>query len=282
MGIRGVHPRSIDHRITRWLPQRAGTGKVRAGRGVAEHWSYRSGTLLGQKGKVVWMIEAVIFDMDGLLVDSEPVWDLARRWMAREAGRTWTAEDHKAVMGVSTQEWVDYMIDRLELTLPPQAVEERIVGRMVEMYRAGIPYFAGAVDAVDMAAGHYRTALASGSHPTLIEAVTADAAIHGKFEVIVAADEVGSGKPAPDVYLAAAERLGVDARDCVCVEDSGNGILAAVRAGMKVIAVPDPRFPPDAAVLGQAHLVLGSLTDLSRERIDRLGEGQPLASGSRG
>lgn len=218
------------------------------------------------------MIEAVIFDMDGLLVDSEPVWDAARRWMAQEAGKTWTPEDHRAVMGVSTQEWVEYMIDRLELTLPPQEVEERIVGRMVQMYRAGIPYLPGAVEAVDLVVGRFRTALASGSHRRLIEAVTADAAMEGKFQVIVASDDVGSGKPAPDVYLAAAERLGVKAADCACIEDSGNGILAGVRAGMRVIAVPDPRFAPRPEVLGQAHLVLGSLVELSVERIERLGE----------
>jgi HAD superfamily hydrolase (TIGR01509 family) len=219
------------------------------------------------------VIDAVIFDMDGLLVDSEPVWDAARRWMAQEAGQTWTTDDHRAVMGVSTQEWVQYMIDRLELTLPPEAVEERIVGRMVEMYHGGIPYFPGAVDVVELAAGRYRTALASGSHPRLIEAVTADAAMRGKFQVVVSADEVGAGKPAPDVYLAAAERLGVEAGRCVCVEDSGNGILAGVRAGMQVIAVPDPRFPPRADLLEQAHLVLGSLADLSLEHIERLGAG---------
>jgi HAD superfamily hydrolase (TIGR01509 family) len=219
------------------------------------------------------VIEAVVFDMDGLLVDSEPVWDAARRWMAQEAGQTWTTDDHRAVMGVSTQEWVQYMIDRLELTLPPHEVEGRIVGRMVEMYHAGIPYFPGAVNVVDLAASRYRTALASGSHPRLIKAVTADAAMRGKFQVIVSADEVGSGKPAPDVYLAAAERLGVEARKCVCVEDSGNGILAGVRAGMRVIAVPDPRFPPRADALEQAHLVLGSLADLSVEHIEHLGGG---------
>jgi beta-phosphoglucomutase-like phosphatase (HAD superfamily) len=176
-------------------------------------------------------------------------------------------------MGVSTHEWVDYMIDRLGLTIPPEDVEGRIIGRMVEMYRAGIPWFPGAVDAVDLAAAHYRTALASGSHRTLIEAVTADTAMRGKFEVIVASDEVGSGKPAPDVYLAAAERLGVESGDCVCIEDSGNGILAGIRAGMKVIAVPDPRFPPRPEVLGQAHLVLGSLAELSLEHFERLGHG---------
>ena len=169
------------------------------------------------------MIQAVIFDMDGLLVDSEPVWDRARRSMAERAGKSWTEEDHEAVMGVSTREWADYMIDRLELSLAPQAVVDEVIGRMVEMYQSGIPWFPGALEAVDLAARHFRTALASGSHPTLVDAVTSDAAVEGKFQVIVSADEVGAGKPAPDVYLAAAERLGVEPASCVCLEDSANG-----------------------------------------------------------
>lgn len=216
------------------------------------------------------MLKAVIFDMDGLLVDSEPVWDSARRAMADEAGRPWTSDDHRAVMGVSTDEWAAYMIERLGLTLSPAEVIDAVIGRMVEMYRAGIPWFPGAVEAIDLAASRYPTALASGSHPTLIEAVTSDATMEGKFTVVVAADEVGVGKPAPDVYLVAAERLGVDPVDCVCLEDSGNGILAGVRAGMKVIAVPDPRFPPADDVLKQADLVLDSLADLSLEDLARL------------
>ena len=218
------------------------------------------------------MIKAVIFDMDGLLVDSEPVWDSARKWVADGAGKPWNASDHDAVMGVSTSEWADYMIERLELNMSAQEVIDTVIGRMVEMYRAGVPYFPGAVALVDRTAADYRTALASGSHPTLIEAVTADPPMEGKFEVIVAADEVGAGKPAPDVYLEAAERLGVDPQDCVCLEDSGNGILSGAAAGMKVIAVPDPRFPPAAEKLGRADVVVASLSEVSPELIHRLGQ----------
>lgn len=218
------------------------------------------------------MIEAVIFDMDGLLVDSEPVWNDARKSMADEVGKPWTEDDHRAVMGVSTREWTDYMIDHLELTLSPQDVVDAIIERMVGMYRAGIPYLPGAVEAVELAAAHLHTALASGAHPTLVDTVTADPAMEGKFQVIVCADEIGVGKPAPDVYLAAAERLGLNPGDCVCLEDSGNGILAGVRAGMAVIAVPDPRFPPTREILEQAHLVLTSLSDLSLEHLVQPGE----------
>jgi beta-phosphoglucomutase-like phosphatase (HAD superfamily) len=217
-------------------------------------------------------IKAIIFDMDGLLVDSEPVWDKARRDMAAEAGKTWNDNDHKAVMGVSTREWADYMIHRLELTLSPEEVENQIIGRMVEVYRDSIPFFPGAVEAVDLATLNFPTALASGSHPKLIDTVTVDAAMQGKFKVIQAGDSLPSGKPAPDIYLETAKRLGVSPENCVCLEDSGNGILAGVRAGMKVIAVPDPRFSPAAEKLNQAHLVLTALSDFSLELLDQLGE----------
>ena len=217
------------------------------------------------------MIQAVIFDMDGLLVDSEPVWDSARKWMADGAGKPWDALDHDAVMGVSTQEWADYMIEHLELRMSAQEVIDAVIGRMVAMYEAGVPYFPGAVELVDLAAASYRTALASGSHPTLIDTVTADPPMQGKFEIIVAADEVGAGKPAPDVYLAAAQRLGVDPQDSVCLEDSGNGILSGVAAGMKVIAVPDPRFPPSQEKLDRADVVVTSLSEVTPELIARLG-----------
>ncbi len=217
------------------------------------------------------MIEAVIFDMDGLLVDSEVVWNRARLAMAAEAGKEWTLEDHKAVMGVSTQRWVDYMIQRMELTLSPQEVEASMIARMADMYHAGIPYFPGAVEAVHLAAGHFPTALASGSHRALIDIVTADAAMRGQFRVILSADEIGTSKPAPDVYLVAAERLGVRPESCVCLEDSANGILAGVRAGMKVIAVPDPRWPPPPDKLNQAHRVLPALTEFSLTLLDQLG-----------
>ena len=219
-------------------------------------------------------IEAIIFDMDGLLVDSEPVWDKARRSMAAEAGKEWNERDHKAVMGVSTQEWVSYMIQRLELTISPDEVQEEIVHRMLEMYRERVPYLPGAIDAVNLASGHYPTALASGSHPNLIKAVVNDAPMQGKFQVVVSADDVGAGKPAPDVYLQTARRLGVPPQQCLCLEDSGNGILAGLHAGMKVVAVPDPRFAPTQDILGQAHLVLNSLEVFSLETIRQLGVSQ--------
>ena len=213
------------------------------------------------------MVAAVIFDMDGLLVDSEPVWDKARAMMARAAGKDWNGDDHKAVMGVSTREWVDYMIGRLDLSMPPQAVEAEIIAQMVALYERRIPFFEGALEAVALVCQAFPAGLASGSPRTLIDTVTGHPGLAGKFQAIFSADQVGRGKPAPDVYLETAAALGVAPGDCVCLEDSGNGILAGKNAGMRVIAVPDPRFPPAADKLARADLVLDSLTQFSRETL---------------
>jgi beta-phosphoglucomutase-like phosphatase (HAD superfamily) len=215
-------------------------------------------------------IEAVIFDLDGLLVDSEPVWDRVRKGMADELGRAWDKDDHKAIMGTNSHEWAVYMIERLGLDQTPKEVEDSVVARMVAAYRIRIPFFPGAVAAVQLAAAHFPTALASGSAPALIDLVTNDPAMRGKFNVILSADEIGVGKPSPDIYLICAERLGVKPQNCVCLEDSGNGILAGMRAGMKVIAVPDPRFPPAPEKLEPAHVVLGSLAEFSMDLLRQL------------
>ncbi len=217
------------------------------------------------------MIDAIIFDMDGLLIDSEPVWDKARSIMAAEAGIDWNTDDHKAVMGVSTHEWVSYMITRLKLDMPPEAVEKHIVDQMVALYKEQIPYFPGAVEAVALASTHYPTGLASGSPRQLIDTVTGDRAMSGRFQAILSGDQVAHGKPSPDIYLAVARMMDADPGRCVCVEDSGNGILAGKRAGLKVIAVPDPRFSPSPEKLAQADVVLDALTQFSQETLKTLG-----------
>lgn len=210
------------------------------------------------------MIEAVIFDLDGLLVDSEPCWNEARRQMAAERGVfDWNADDHRACMGVSTREWAEYMIRRLRLDLSWEETAAAIVGKMQATYARSIPYLPGAVEAVALAAVHYPVGLASGSERTLIDIVVADAALRGKFQAVVCTDNMPRGKPAPDVYLEAARLLDVPPERCACVEDSGNGILAGAAAGMQIIAVPDPRFPPSPAALAQAHVVLASLAELN-------------------
>lgn len=216
------------------------------------------------------MVDAIIFDMDGLLIDSEPVWDKARSIMAAESGVRWNADDHKAVMGVSTHEWVSYMMIRLELDMPPEALEKHIVDQMLALYAQQIPYLPGAVEAVALAADHYPTGLASGSPRSLIDTVTGDQALSGKFKAILSGDQVEQGKPSPDIYLAVAEMLEVPPEKCVCLEDSGNGILAGKNAGLKVIAVPDGRFSPSREKLNQADVILDSLSQFSLRTLEQL------------
>lgn len=215
-------------------------------------------------------LQAVIFDMDGLLVDSEPKWDQARVDMAARLGKEWGPEDHKQVMGVSTEEWASYMRDKWALELSPQEVAEQIVDQMRAYYREQIPFRDHAIQAVDLAAEHYTVALASGSERSLIDIVVASPELVGKFEAVVSADQVERGKPHPDVYLAAATELGIAPEACVCLEDSTYGALSGMNAGMKVISVPDERFPVPQEVLSRVDRVLTSLAEFNLELLRSL------------
>jgi beta-phosphoglucomutase-like phosphatase (HAD superfamily) len=202
--------------------------------------------------------------MDGLLIDSEPCWDAVRKAWAEECGvHDWGEPDHRVVMGASTLTWANHMIRRFNLDLPPEAVIDRVVSEMRATYRRAIPWKPGALRAVDLAAHHFRVGLASGSEKSLIEIVVADPAVAGKFQAVVCTDDLAHGKPAPDVYLEAARQLGVAPADCVCLEDSGAGIQSGHAAGLRVIAVPDPRFPPKPELLALADVALGSLEELT-------------------
>lgn len=216
------------------------------------------------------MIKAIIFDMDGILIDSEICWNEARIRMASEYGVEWNLNDHKAVMGVSTHEWVNYMTNRLSLTISPKEVEETIINSMKEIYAERIPFLPGAVEAVSLANQHFPTGLASGSPQSLIDTVTSSPELSGKFQVILSGDSFDHGKPAPDLYLAAAKALDIPPEECVCLEDSGNGILAGYNAGMKVIAVPDSRFMPPTEKLEKADLILNSLSEVSLDTFRNL------------
>lgn len=215
-------------------------------------------------------IEAIIFDMDGLLVDSEPTWDEARIAMANRVGKEWNRQDKINVTGVSTDEWGQYLIDRLELTATLEEVQTEILDQMVSMYEQKIPFMPGAVEAVHRAAAKCPTALASGSPPRLIDIVTQSPELRGYFEVILSADEVGVGKPDPTVYLETAKRLGVAPEKCLCIEDSPMGVLSGSRANMLVVNIPDPYLPLTSEQAKHADLVLESLDDLTDEVITQL------------
>ncbi len=211
------------------------------------------------------MIEAVVFDLDGVIVDSEQVWDDVREEYVRETGGTYTAAATRDMMGMSSVEWSRYLADELGVPGSPQEINAEIVRRMLIRYGDAPPLIDGAVEAVRMAAARWPLAIASSSNPELIEVVLRAAGLRELFPVTVSSQEVARGKPAPDVYLEAANRLAVEPARCVAVEDSHNGIRSAKAAGMRVVAVPNPHFPPDEDALARADAVVRTVAELTPE-----------------
>ncbi len=211
------------------------------------------------------MIEAVVFDLDGILVDSEHVWDEVRQELAEERGGRWHEEASRDMMGMSSPEWSRYMHDVIGLTEPPEEINAEVVRRMEVVYRERLPLIPGAVEAVERLAARWPLGLASSSNRELIDFVLEVSGLGRLFRATVSSEEVPRGKPAPDVYLEAARRLGVEAERCAAVEDSENGILSAKAAGMRTIAIPNPQFPPAADALADADVVLASIADLTPE-----------------
>lgn len=214
------------------------------------------------------MIEAVVFDMDGVIVDSEQVWDDVREALVRERGGRWHEGAQADMMGMSSVEWSAYMHERLGLAEPPAEINDEVVRRMLARYRDDLPLLPGAVGAVERLAARWPLAVASSSNRPLIEAVLAAAAVAHRFVATVSSEEVPRGKPSPDVYLEAARRLGVPAERCAAIEDSANGLRAAHAAGMRVLALPNPHYPPAADALALADRVLASAEELTPELVD--------------
>jgi len=213
-------------------------------------------------------IEAVVFDLDGVLVDSEHVWDGVREELARERGGRWHDRAQADMMGMSSTEWSRYMHDVIGLNEAPGEINAEVVRRMEARYAEHLPLIEGATEAVARLAGSFRLALASSSNRTIIDAVLARAELAELFDVTVSSEEVSRGKPAPDVFLEAARRLGIPPERCAAVEDSANGIRAAHAAGMRVIAIPNRRYPPPVEALALAGVILESLTELTSATVD--------------
>ncbi len=211
------------------------------------------------------MIEAVVFDMDGLLVDSEPQWFRARVELLELHGAVWTEADQLAMAGVHTDVWVDALHRKLDGALTPEQVLEEIVSRMATYYAHGeVPILPGAAVAVPACAERYRVGLASGSPRRLIDACLAGVAWTEHFESLISSDELEKGKPAPDIYLQIMRRMGIDGRVTAVVEDSGAGIKSGQAAGAKVVAVPNQHTNPGAEVLGLADACIDTLHELPR------------------
>jgi HAD superfamily hydrolase (TIGR01509 family) len=213
--------------------------------------------------------EAVLFDLDGVLVDSEPWWNDVRIAFARAHGRPWTVDDHHAVMGANSRGWALTMQERLDLPdMDPDEIQDAIVSGVVERYRTEPPpVIPGATAAVRRIAQRLPVAIASSAHPDVIAAAVDALGLRDVLGAIVSSDEVPHGKPAPDVYLVAASQLGVDPGRCLVVEDSVNGVKAGKAAGMYVALIPNASVPPPAGTAELADAVVDTLADLDPDRL---------------
>ena len=211
-----------------------------------------------------------MFDLDGVIVDSEPVWEQVRRQVVAEHGGEWLPDAQRRLMGMSTGEWARYLGQDLGVGLPPPAVAAMVIELMQDRYREGVPLMPGAAGAVRRLAARWPLGLASSSPPALIDAALDGAGLRECFTATRSTEQVPRGKPAPDIYLAVTQQLGFAPETCAAVEDSTNGLRSAVAAGLQVIAVPHPRYPPEPAALRAARLVLTGLDGLTVQAVAEL------------
>jgi HAD superfamily hydrolase (TIGR01509 family) len=216
-------------------------------------------------------VEAVVFDVDGVLVDSETIWDDARRAIVSEHGGTWPATATRDMMGMSSPEWSNFLHNRLGVELPPDAISSAVVARVAAHYEQSLPLLPHAPEAVRRLAGRWPLGVASSSNRPIIERFLDASGLRACFAMSVSSEEVARGKPAPDVYLEAARRLHVEPDRCVAVEDSTNGIRAAAAAGMATIAVPNAHFPPERDALALATVVIPGLAGLTVDLVSGAG-----------
>jgi HAD superfamily hydrolase (TIGR01509 family) len=214
--------------------------------------------------------EAVVFDLDGVIIDSEQLWDSARESLARERGGRWHERAQKDMMGMSSLEWSRYMHDVVGLREAPEEISAAVVDRLEEIYREDVPLFESASEAVAHLAERWPLAVASSSNRPIIDLVLELSGLGRHFRTTVSSEEVARGKPAPDVYLEAARRLGADPSKTVAIEDSRNGIMSAKAAGMRVVAIPNQHYPPGEEALSMVDVVLRSITELTPAIVEEI------------
>ncbi|XVV10634.1 HAD family hydrolase [Actinoplanes sp. CA-131856] len=215
-------------------------------------------------------ISAVIFDLDGVIIDTEEVWEDVRRSYVASYGRSFLPDSQDRMMGMSTGEWSTHLAEEVGVPRTPAEVAADVLGQMAERYKSDLPLISGSVETVKRLGERFTLGLASSSARILIDQVLATAGLTDAFEVTMSTEEVPRGKPAPDVYLAVAGKLGVKPGDCAAIEDSSNGLRSAAAAGMAVIAVPHGVYPPAADALAGASLVIDRLPDLTAEAVAAL------------
>ncbi|HWX52329.1 MAG TPA: HAD family phosphatase [Solirubrobacteraceae bacterium] len=207
-------------------------------------------------------VDAVVFDLDGVLLESEQVWSAAKRELTREQGGSWKPAAEREMLGMSSTEWSRYMRDELSVGLEPAQISEAVAELVAARYRAELPLIPGADEAVRALAARFPLGLASSSNRQTIDLVLELTGWRECFSATTSSEEVAHGKPAPDVYLETARRLGASPERCAAVEDSDAGIRSALAAGMTVVAIPNRAYPPDPATVGKADAVLDSLAQL--------------------
>jgi HAD superfamily hydrolase (TIGR01509 family) len=220
------------------------------------------------------VIEAVVFDLDGVILDTEELWDEVREGLARERNGRWSDRAQADMMGMSSTEWSRYMHEVVGLAERPEEINREVVRRMLERYAERLPLIDGAVDAVRRLANEWPLGLASSSNRELIDRALDVSGLAPSFRATVSSEEVARGKPAPDVYLEAARRLGVAPEACAAVEDSASGLRSAHAAGMRVVAIPNAAFPPPDDVVALADVVLGSISELGRDAVSATDDGR--------
>lgn len=214
------------------------------------------------------MIEAVAFDLDGTLIESERRWEAARQEVTESAGGHWREDAQPSMMGLSTPEWIAYMQRELGVRLEADEIRKGVLERISASYRERLPLIDGAAEAVRQLAVRWPLCVASSSPRELIELVIELAGLEDAFAAVVSAEEVARGKPSPDVYLRACELLRTAPASTAAIEDSGAGVRAAVAAEMPVVVIPGTEFPPDPAVLDEADLVLDSIRELDADAVE--------------
>jgi HAD superfamily hydrolase (TIGR01509 family) len=217
------------------------------------------------------MIESLVFDLDGVLIDSERMWEEVRRAFVSGLGGRWLPDTQARLMGMSTREWSRYLSAELGVPMPPEEIARTVIDLMNERYARELPLLPGAPEAVRRMAARWPLGLASSSPPDIIAMVLERSGLADAFRAVASSDEVAAGKPAPDVYLLAARRLGIAPTSSVAVEDSSNGLRSAAAAGYRVVAVPQPLYPPDPDALALAAVRLEGLDDLTPEVVGSLG-----------
>lgn len=217
------------------------------------------------------MIDAVVFDLDGVLVQSEEIWDAARRALAADAGVPWPSGATEAMMGMSSSEWSRYLRDEVGVPRKPEEINADVLARVRARYGRAVPWIPGAREAVARIGARWPLALATSSNREIVDLVVEHGDLAATIGVTVSSEEVAAGKPAPDVYLEATRRLGVDPSRAAAVEDSTNGLLSAAAAGLRVVAIPNDAHPPARRGLDVADVVLETIAQLTPATVERLG-----------